>query len=404
MKKTIYISIIIILLAAGCRKDLPQLNRPEDYYISGNFTGTFEMFWSGMNHNYVFWEIDTTDWDRVYDEYYPKFKALDTLDADIVSKKDTAKRYYCKIASGLIDGHYTIIFDDNSAFVPSSARSRSHSTSRLWKDYQDQFLYICDKKLTNKESYITDDFVVITGCIPVNGGIVPYFFWSNFYLLQNSSADQTGRLRDIINNFFENVIRRPDVKGIILDVRGNGGGNAMEPGMLLGGLTDKDIVMAYTKRKNGEGRLDYTPWIPFRVITNDSNATSIKAPIVILTDMHSVSCSELMTMGIRNLPYGNGVQIGKTTHGGNGKLTYNSVENGGQFSTVIMFNGIEPRYQQIKLVYTSSEMTKAAFDGKCYEGKGIPPNIEVDLDIDQYLNSGIDTQLERALQYITTGN
>ena len=45
-------------MAAGCRKDIPQLNRPEDYYISGSFTGTFEMFWSGMNHNYVFWEIE----------------------------------------------------------------------------------------------------------------------------------------------------------------------------------------------------------------------------------------------------------------------------------------------------------------------------------------------------------
>ncbi|MDR0619305.1 MAG: hypothetical protein LBG17_05350 [Bacteroidales bacterium] len=404
MRKTIYISIIIIFMAAGCRKDIPQLNRPEDYYISGSFTGTFEMFWSGMNHNYVFWEIDTTDWDRVYDEYYAKFRALDTIAEDIADKKEKAKRYYCEMTAGLADGHYTIVFQDSSAFSPSSARLRPYATPRLWSQYRTEFFNICDSRLIDKEVYIKDNFIVVTGYIPVNGGVIPYFFWSNFYIIQNIAADESGQLSEIINNFFDRMIRRSDVKGIILDVRGNSGGNAVEPGMILGRLIGKDeeIIMAYTKRKNGEGRLDYTPWIPFRVLSL-SDSPGITVPAVILTDMNSVSCSELTVMGIRNLPAGNGIQIGKTTYGGNGKLTYNAVENGGQFSTVVMFNGLTPEYQQIKLVYTSSEMTKAAFDGKCYEGKGIPPNMDVALDIVKY-QDGTDTQLERAVQYITTGN
>jgi hypothetical protein len=389
-------------MAAGCRKDIPQLNRPEDYYISGSFTGTFEMFWSGMNHNYVFWEIDITDWDWVYDEYYSKFEALDTIAGSIADKKEKAKQYYCEIAAGLVDGHYAIIFEDSSVFSPSSARLRPYVTPRLWKQYRSEFLNICNSRLTDKKIYAEDDFVAVVGCIPVNDGIIPYFFWSNFYIISNSAADQDGRLSAMIDSFFDYMVKRPDVKGVILDVRGNSGGNAVEPGMILGRLTNKEMVMAYTKRKNGEGRLDYTPWIPFRVLPFPG-APNVTVPIVILTDVHSASCSELTTMGVRNLPAGNGIQIGKTTNGGNGKLTYNAVENGGQFSTVIMFNGVIPEYQQIKLVYTSSEMTKAAFDGKCYEGKGIPPNIDVALDVDKYRN-GIDTQLERAVQYITTEN
>jgi hypothetical protein len=388
-------------VAAGCRKEIPQLNRPEDYFIGGSFTATFEMFWSGMNHNYVFWEIDTTDWDRVYNEYYPKFKALDTVETDIADKRDTARRYYCEMTKGLIDGHYTVVFDDNTGFVPSYARLDSNYTPELWREYHSYFLNICNNNLINRRNYIRGNFIVITGYIAVEGGIVPYFFWNNFYILKNIKEDRTEQLSDAIESFYD-MVKRSDVKGVILDVRGNGGGNAVEPGWILGGLIDRETVMAYTKRKNGEGRLDYTPWIPFRILPL-SGAPNITAPIVILTDIHSVSCSELVTMGVRNLPNGNGVQIGKTTYGGNGKLTYNAIENGGQFSTVILFNGIEPQYQQIKLVYTSSEMTKAAFDGKCYEGKGIPPNIDIALDITKYQN-GIDTQLERALQYIATGN
>jgi C-terminal processing protease CtpA/Prc len=43
-------------------------------------------------------------------------------------------------------------------------------------------------------------------------------------------------------------------------------------------------------------------------------------------------------------------------------------------------------------------------DNKCYEGVGIEPDIEVDLDVDLFYTTGSDTQLERALQYIENGN
>ena len=48
----------------------------------------------------------------------------------------------------------------------------------------------------------------------------------------------------------------------------------------------------------------------------------------------------------------------------------------------------------------------AAFsiDKKSYEGVGVEPDIEVDLDVDLFNTTGCDTQLERALQYIENGN
>ena len=35
---------------------------------------------------------------------------------------------------------------------------------------------------------------------------------------------------------------------------------------------------------------------------------------------------------------------------------------------------------------------------------GVEPDIEVDFDVDLFYSTGYDTQLERALQYIETGN
>ena len=43
-------------------------------------------------------------------------------------------------------------------------------------------------------------------------------------------------------------------------------------------------------------------------------------------------------------------------------------------------------------------------DNKCYEGVGVEPDIEVDLDVDLFNSTDCDTQLERALEYIETGN
>lgn len=41
---------------------------------------------------------------------------------------------------------------------------------------------------------------------------------------------------------------------------------------------------------------------------------------------------------------------------------------------------------------------------KMLDGYGVEPDIEVDFDKDEYKNTGYDTQLNRALQYIRTGN
>jgi len=45
-----------------------------------------------------------------------------------------------------------------------------------------------------------------------------------------------------------------------------------------------------------------------------------------------------------------------------------------------------------------------SMDKKSYEGVGVEPDIEVDFDKDLFTTTGRDTLLERALQYIETGD
>ncbi len=64
------------LTISSCRKDIQNVPVPENY-IGGSFSDVFESFWNGMNNNYVFWSIDTTNWDNMYKIYKPVFAGLD---------------------------------------------------------------------------------------------------------------------------------------------------------------------------------------------------------------------------------------------------------------------------------------------------------------------------------------
>src|SRR5580698_8959655 len=80
MQRTLRASLLIILLAGflpACLKNVQSPASPESYRTSQNFDQVFQSFWTGINDQYVFWDIDSTNWDSVWIQYQPKFAALD---------------------------------------------------------------------------------------------------------------------------------------------------------------------------------------------------------------------------------------------------------------------------------------------------------------------------------------
>src|SRR6201995_3080576 len=103
--KTINIIILCSLLAfAGCRKTISS--QPEaTSYPGDNYPDLFQAFWNGMNTNYVFWGIDTTNWDRVYTKYKPLFDQLSYFDSANEAK---AEQYFFEMCQGIVDSHFTL--------------------------------------------------------------------------------------------------------------------------------------------------------------------------------------------------------------------------------------------------------------------------------------------------------
>ena len=67
--------LLIGFLMVACRKEVTK-ERLTSYY-GKSYTEVFEAFWNGMNTNYVFWDIETVDWDNMYKTYKPRFEYLD---------------------------------------------------------------------------------------------------------------------------------------------------------------------------------------------------------------------------------------------------------------------------------------------------------------------------------------
>ncbi|KIO78994.1 hypothetical protein TH53_00470 [Pedobacter lusitanus] len=384
--------IILIISTFSCRKEVPQINQPERY-TQTNFADIFQSYWTGMNNSYIFWDIDHTNWDDVYKKYKPIFAKLNANDSTDIRKAYT---YFKEMTSNLVDSHYTLKFNNDylqdSAWI-QPARSRHEKQPGYHGGFGKNFFkYTLMKKYLDTGAMFGDvttydrNYVyAVAGKIKANN--ILYLHFNTFYLKEvyGYTGNFSLAIRRTLQYYLDQVRNPAGLRGIIIDVRSNGGGQLADLDFLIGPLTDKSYVIGATRGKSGTGRLDYGPWIDAKV--NATGANAFTAPVIILADVNSISMSEMTTMAIKALPSGNGKFVGEQTWGGTGPLSRNEFFNSGQFSTGFF-----------RSVYTSSLMMRDK-DGKIYENIGLSPDIEVKYDA-AAIALGNDPQLERAINLI----
>ncbi|MCL2132474.1 MAG: S41 family peptidase [Lentimicrobiaceae bacterium] len=377
--------IFISILAIGCRKEFPKVSDPANSDRAADFEAVFENFWNGMNNNYIFWDTDPTDWDQVYEHYQPLFAEL-----DIKKEKDakTAYRYFQEMTATLIDCHFSLTFDPSfklAAINPSWERKKQradfHDPIARNFYFTSVFTNYCDlgSRQTGTESGLTAVSATIEDKIL-------YFYLSEFRLTEVQSGSTDNQVKNVLNSFFNLLKYTANIKGVILDLRGNGGGYLSDLNVLIGQMIDARLDIGYTRCKTGDGRLDYSPWIP-AYVTPAPGAKKVTAPIVVLGDIFSASMAEMTIIAVKSLP--NGYFVGEQTWGAQGPLIDVSAKfNSGIFESSTFF----------KEVRTSSHALKDK-NGKQYEGIGLTPDIEVKHN-QQALNAGKDPQLEKAIELI----
>ncbi len=382
MKRYLIIpGLICLVFLSSCRKDLTNVETPENY-IGGTFSQVFEAYWNGMNNNYVFWDIDTTKWDNVYTRYKPLF---DSLDINKTSDVRKSVQYFHQMASGLVDSHYNLSFSSpiaDSSVSPAYERKLRAGLLRTHYVFYgyDATNYLDKGYVSGKDAInLLDGDTTEAVCGTINGNIL-YLGFNQFNLKASYESADNG-VKRVLQAFLTRLRSTSALKGVVIDVRGNGGGNIADLNFLIGNMISKKLTIGTTRYKNGNGRLDYTPWAN-AVVTPQAGATDVTVPVVALTDIWTVSMAEITAMSVRLLP--NGHTVGERTWGATGPLTANEILNGGQFTAA-----------NFLFAYTSSSMFKY-IDGNIYEGKGFPPDYAVPFSLQAFESVG-DTQLEKAL-------
>jgi len=170
---------------------------------------------------------------------------------------------------------------------------------------------------------------------------------------------------DLMPDMVEALTAMQDAPGIIIDLRGNPGGEFSIDEQMAAQFLDGQVLFGELRTRTG-----ITPWM-----VNGENAYN--GPLVILIDALSYSGSEFFSSGMQAV--GRAVIIGERSPGG---------------ATI---GNIAPLPNDVILVYPVAELLTP--DGKTVEGHGVIPDISVSLERSQLLD-GIDAQLDAAIQTI----
>ena len=157
-----------------------------------------------------------------------------------------------------------------------------------------------------------------------------------------------------------------DMKGLIIDLRGNPGGNLDVVVDICREILPKGMIV-YTEDKYGK-REEY--------LCDGDN--EIQVPLVLLIDGGSASASEIMAGAIKD--YGIGTLIGTNTYGK------------GIVQSIIPFTDGSAVKVTTSKYYTPN--------GNNIHKIGIEPDEEVAFDSDKYLEDETDNQLEYAIDYL----
>ena len=411
MKKYIYLTMMVL---AACLTSCREEADPTIYYgevsklAYSTYTEQFHFLWKNISTGYVFWDVDTTDWDAKYDTYTPVFQQLDArVEAGQSVSTRELRDVYKEVFGGMRD-HHMVVYVVNLHKTPGDAGAFSVSPGRI--SYQAREERVNESNSAHQDSiqaYVTDTIVsdyaeaqakarivdhrTITFDIKnealgevtdivysynlfklPDGRYIPYL-WQQMAILTPVLACKgedsgAGQAAAILDEYFSKVatLPRDSIAGFILDNRGNSGGYQDDLDYLVGSHLNEEVTLSQTRYKDGPGRLEYSPWTDYKqkpVATYHRDITSEDIPYVILCDMASISMGELETIVAQDvLPTVH--TIGERTYGATGPLQNNQVDL--NYASIFGDSSTQKHY-----VYTST--FEMAFDGKIYEGVGYEP-------------------------------
>ncbi len=334
MIKKLLTYLLPALLLTGCVEEDQFSNSP---------TGNYDALWSIIDERYCFFEQARLqhglDWDDVYHKYKPQVQAAES-NAELFD-------IYGNMLRELKDGHVNLTSDYGTTYYRDwSLNHPLNFSDSLQRNYLGN-----DFRLTNGIKYTT---------LPSNIG---YIYVGSFE--SSLSSDNVSLM----------LLRLAESKGIIIDIRNNGGGMLTSAEELAAHFVSGKTHCGYIQHKTGKGHNDFSS--PEKLYI-EPNGVIWKKPVVVLTNRAVYSSANHFVMLVKPLPQV--VVIGDKTGGGSG-LPLNST----------LPNGWTVRFSACPILDIEGKHTEF----------GIAPHEEVQITSADW-NSGRDTIIERAIELINS--
>ena len=319
LRHMIFCAALLIVLTA-CHSS-------EEMSFSLDPVQNIEALWQIIDTKYCYVEDKNVDWNAVHDTYIAKAKQLP--EKDVVALFDLC----AEMLNLLEDGHVNL-------YAPFD---RSYCTS--WYDtYPSNFnsslqaLYLKDYRIAGSLYYCT-----------IANDSIGYIYYSSF-----SNGISAANLRWVLQSF-------KDCKGLIIDVRNNGGGDLTNAYLLSSPFFTEDKIVGYWQHKTGPGHKDFSP---LEELKSDASLCGTKwlRPTVVLCNRRCYSATNSFLNIMRYADHV--VSVGGKSGGGGGMPMSYELPCGWtvRFSSVRMYDrdkkdieqGIEPDVK-VDLVSTDKD-------------------------------------------------
>ncbi len=307
MRKYLIFILILILSACTHRFDGVSDNTP---------VGNMECLWNTLDSKYCFFDEKQVDWQSVYDHYLPAVRQL--ASDDYLALFDTLSA----MVNTLHDGHVNLY----SSFDVSVCRSWYEGYPVNFDASVISARYWADCRVAGGARYAT-----------IADGTVGYMYVADF-----ETPVSANNMAYILRSF-------QDCKGLIVDVRNNGGGSLEYAYQLAATFFSEDKTVGYWQHKNGAGHSDFSSLEEQR-LNKKMMPSSWFRPVVVLCNRHTYSAANFFVSIMRYADHA--VVMGGVSGGGGGMPLSYELPNGWlvRFSSVRMVdvdknsieNGIVP--------------------------------------------------------------
>jgi hypothetical protein len=314
----------------------------------------FNQVWRYVDEHYSFFAYKAIDWSGIKAEFEPRI--LDTM---------TDEELFGVVAEMLFvlrDGHVNL--------------TSTFDRSRNWQwylDYPANYDYaLLERSYFKGEEQYVDGAFILMDFKDETAGDVGYIHYRSF---MNTIRQRT--MDHVLEKF-------KDHKGLIIDIRNNGGGNLNNVYALANQLVDTRIAFAQERIKTGPGHDDFGP-LRTLFLEPPADGITFTKPVVVLTNSFCYSGANYFTTAVKNLPHV--TVMGYKTGGGGGIPAYTELTNGWGL-----------RVSTTQLFILDNPDTGRSLNDRNVED-GVDPDHVVEMDPDD-LSAGTDTLLEAALAFL----